>query len=258
MKTKRTSIERKLSIYGFDAVNNGHNIFALLEFDITELRNYLRKLRTDKKGCSMFVFLVKAISICLKEYPAFNSMINSRVISEFEDVDVSIPIEIEKDGKLQNKQFLIKNASGKSVVEIDKEIEEAKKTIDEQTGYILSPIVQKIMDIVPRKIAVGIIKNIIRNHKKVYELSGSVFITSVSMFSSIPGFIVPYIGGPKACSFAIGSTSKKAIVIANAIEIREIINITAVFNHDIIDGAPAARFLNRLRRIVEKEYEGLF
>ena len=42
MKTMKTSIDRKLSIYGFDAVNNGHNIYALLEFDITDLRKYLR------------------------------------------------------------------------------------------------------------------------------------------------------------------------------------------------------------------------
>jgi len=149
MRIQRTSIERKLSIYGFDAVNNGHNIFALLEFDITNLRSYLRRLRSDNKGCSLFVFMVKAIAICLKEYPAFNSMINSRITSEFEDVDISIPIEIMKEGKIQNKQFLIRNASGKSAVDIDKEIEESKNVSKEQTGYILSSFAQKLMDIVP-------------------------------------------------------------------------------------------------------------
>ena len=56
------------------------------------------------------------------------------------------------------------------VVEIDKEIEEAKRTIDEQTGYILSPLVQRIMDIVPRVIAVGIIKCIMQNHLKRMNL----------------------------------------------------------------------------------------
>ena len=74
------------------------------------------------------------------------------------------------------------------------------------------------------------------------------------MFSTIPGYIIPYIGGPKASAFAIGSITKKPIVIKDKIEIREVINITAVFNHDIIDGAPAARFINRLRTIIEKEY----
>jgi pyruvate/2-oxoglutarate dehydrogenase complex dihydrolipoamide acyltransferase (E2) component len=48
---------------------------------------------------------------------------------------------------------------------------------------------------------------------------------------------------------------KKPVVAGKKIEIREMVNITAVFNHDIIDGAPAARFINRLRTIIEKEYE---
>ena len=97
MRKTRTSLSRKLSIYGFDAVNNGHNIYALLEFDITNLRKYLRKRRVDKQGCSLFVFMIKAIALCLKEYPSFNSMINYRKTSQFDSVDVSIPIEIEKN-----------------------------------------------------------------------------------------------------------------------------------------------------------------
>ena len=255
--SRRTTIDRKLSIYGFDSVNNGHNIYALLEFDITNLRGYLRRLRVDKKGCSLFVFMLKAIAVCLKEFPLFNSMVDEKRTTEFDRVDISVPVEIEKEGRIQNKQYLIRNADVKSIVDIEKEIEIAKNTIDEQTGYILSKSIQSIMNVVPKWLAVKIIKSIMRNHKKVMELSGSVFITSVSMFSTVPGFIIPYIGGPKASSFAIGSTLKKPVVINDKIEIREILNITAVFNHDIIDGAPAARFINRLRKMIEKEYESV-
>lgn len=32
------------------------------------------------------------------------------------------------------------------------------------------------------------------------------------------------------------------------IKIREIMNITAIFNHDIVDGAPAARLINQMRK----------
>jgi len=35
------------------------------------------------------------------------------------------------------------------------------------------------------------------------------------------------------------------------------INLTAIFNHDLIDGAPAARFINRLRRYVETAFTEL-
>jgi pyruvate dehydrogenase E2 component (dihydrolipoamide acetyltransferase) len=78
------------------------------------------------------------------------------------------------------------------------------------------------------------------------------------MFSNIPGYIIPYIGGPKACSFALGSIVKKPVVKNTNIEIREIMNITASFNHDIIDGAPAARFINTMRRYIEKNIAKVF
>ena len=91
----------------------------------------------------------------------------------------------------------------------------------------------------------------------VKKLSGTAFVTSVSMFSNVPGFIIPYIGKPKSCSFAIGSVYKKPIVKNNEITIREIVNITAIFNHDMIDGAPAARFINQLRKYIEIDYKEL-
>ena len=255
MISGRTTDIRRLSMYGFDSVNNGHNIFALLEFDITKLRKILREKRINGEGGSLFAFLCKVIAKCLNDNPLFNSMIDYRNTTEFENVDISVPIEIERNGKIFNKQYLIKNASEKSINEIALEIENSKSKIDDQKGYILSKPIQLVMSIVPNKIAIFIIKHIMRNHKKVKELSGTVFVTSVSMFSVVPGYIIPYNGGPKASSFAIGSTIKKPVVRNNEIVIREIINITAVFNHDIIDGAPAARFINQMRKYIEIEYD---
>ena len=48
-----------MSIYGFDAVNNAHNIYALLQFDITGLRKYLREQRAKGKGGSLLLFYLK-------------------------------------------------------------------------------------------------------------------------------------------------------------------------------------------------------
>ncbi|NLA98076.1 MAG: 2-oxo acid dehydrogenase subunit E2 [Spirochaetales bacterium] len=38
----------------------------------------------------------------------------------------------------------------------------------------------------------------------------------------------------------------------NTVQIREIIHISVNFNHNLVDGAPAARFLNTFRDYVEK------
>ena len=43
-------------------------------------------------------------------------------------------------------------------------------------------------------------------------------------------------------------------MVEGRIEPREILNLTVVFDHDVIDGAPAARFARRLVEMIESGY----
>ena len=52
-------------------------------------------------------------------------------------------------------------------------------------------------------------------------------------------------------SFGIGSVLKKAVVVDNEIRIREILNMTILIDHDVIDGAPMVRLLNDLTKSIE-------
>lgn len=54
--------------------------------------------------------------------------------------------------------------------------------------------------------------------------------------------------------FSVGSIVKKPGVVDDKIEIREYLYITALADHDIIDGAPAVRALTKLTRLVESGY----
>ena len=44
------------------------------------------------------------------------------------------------------------------------------------------------------------------------------------------------------------------MVVDGNIVPREILNLTVVINHDIVDGGPAARFTRRLIELIENEY----
>jgi pyruvate/2-oxoglutarate dehydrogenase complex dihydrolipoamide acyltransferase (E2) component len=245
-------------MYGFDLVNNGHNIYALLEFDITSLRSRLRKERQAGQGGSLLAFLLRAIGLCLQKYPDLNSMISHRHTTSFDEVDINIPIEIQKDGKFVNKQYIIRNITAKSIKQVADEIEAARVAKDDVTSFISSGSGRRLMLGLPKPLVLLAMRLVLGNHKLVKELSGTAFVTSVSMFSSAPGFIIPYIGGPKACSIAIGSSTRKPVAVGKEIQIREMLNMTLVFNHDIVDGAPAARFINELRSLVESHTEEVF
>jgi pyruvate/2-oxoglutarate dehydrogenase complex dihydrolipoamide acyltransferase (E2) component len=49
----------------------------------------------------------------------------------------------------------------------------------------------------------------------------------------------------------VGGISLKPAVVNGTIEPREILNLTVAFDHDVIDGAPAVRFVERLVDLIE-------
>ena len=247
-----------MSILGFEMVERGHNFYALLEFDVTDLRKELRRQRTQGRGASLFSFMLKAIGGCLHEYPEFNSMISARRKTTFYEVDIAIPIEVSRDEEIFNKQCIIRDIHKKTIEEVDAEVRKAKSETGDEQSYMASKFGQTIITSLPKCIVLLIFRFILKNHRMVKKRSGTIFVTSVSMFSNASGFVIPYAGGPKAVSFAVGSVVKKPIVKRDEIHIREIVNVTAVFNHDLVDGAPAARFINHLRRNIEHDYRELF
>jgi pyruvate/2-oxoglutarate dehydrogenase complex dihydrolipoamide acyltransferase (E2) component len=52
-------------------------------------------------------------------------------------------------------------------------------------------------------------------------------------------------------SFGIGSVIRKPKVVNDEIKVREILNMTILMDHDVMDGAPMVRFMNELVRRIE-------
>jgi pyruvate/2-oxoglutarate dehydrogenase complex dihydrolipoamide acyltransferase (E2) component len=78
---------------------------------------------------------------------------------------------------------------------------------------------------------------------------GNAVITSVGMIGRINGWFIHKSIHP--ISFGISSVLKKPVVVDNEIKVREILNMTILVDHDVIDGAPMVRFLNDLTKYIE-------
>ena len=72
------------------------------------------------------------------------------------------------------------------------------------------------------------------------------------MFGDLIGWGIPI--GVQPLMFSLGAVTKKAGVIEDKIEIRKILHTTILFDHDIIDGAPATRFLAKLKVLIENGF----
>jgi pyruvate/2-oxoglutarate dehydrogenase complex dihydrolipoamide acyltransferase (E2) component len=56
---------------------------------------------------------------------------------------------------------------------------------------------------------------------------------------------------PHPVGLVVGSIAWKPAVVEGRIEPREILNLTVTFDHDIVDGGPATRFVRRLVELIE-------
>jgi len=78
---------------------------------------------------------------------------------------------------------------------------------------------------------------------------GKVAVTSVGMFSREPVWFIPH--GSATVLITVGSISNKVVQAGGEIVSREHLNLTVSFDHDIVDGAPASRFMHRFIEIVK-------
>ncbi len=85
------------------------------------------------------------------------------------------------------------------------------------------------------------------------DLSGGTFtITNLGMYD-IDAF-TPVINLPEAAILGVGRIAPKVVPINGQPAIREMLTLSLVFDHRLIDGAPAARFLQYIKQLIEEPF----
>jgi len=81
------------------------------------------------------------------------------------------------------------------------------------------------------------------------RLAGTVAVTSVGMFGSGGGWGISPTN--YALQLTVGGIERKPRFVDGEVVPREFLDLTVTVDHDVVDGAPAARFVGRLRELVE-------
>jgi pyruvate dehydrogenase E2 component (dihydrolipoyllysine-residue acetyltransferase) len=84
--------------------------------------------------------------------------------------------------------------------------------------------------------------------------SGTFTITNPGIFGALYG--LPLINQPQVAILGVGGIEKRPIVIDDAIAIRPVCHLTLGYDHRLIDGADAGRFLSFVKERLEKFEEG--
>ena len=183
------------------------------EVDFTEFKKLMKE-----KNVSITSSLVFVLSRVLKELNKFNAHFDSdkKELIIFNNINIGIAVDTEKGLMVP----VIKDADKLSL-----------KTINDQ--------IKKLAD----KARKGIISE--------EEIKGSTFtLTNLGMMRT--EIFTPVINPPEVAILGMGRIIKKPMIVdADKISIRELAYLSLSYDHRIIDGADAAKFLEKLAKLIE-------
>jgi pyruvate dehydrogenase E2 component (dihydrolipoamide acetyltransferase) len=79
---------------------------------------------------------------------------------------------------------------------------------------------------------------------------GTFTVTNLGGYG-IEGF-TPIVNPPQAGILGVGKIQEKPVVIGGGIHVRSMVTLSLVFDHRLVDGAPAAKFLAKVKEFLEQ------
>jgi pyruvate dehydrogenase E2 component (dihydrolipoamide acetyltransferase) len=195
--------------------------------ELVQLRERLKAGLADELGFDLGYndVLIKLVGRSLREFPYMNVRLEGdgadfadATIRHLQEVHVALAVDTDR-GLLVP---VIRNADQKGLIEIARELR----------------------DLVGRARSGEALPD---------ELSGSTFtITNLGMFE-IDAF-TPIINLPEAAILGVGRIKAQPAVVKGELCVRRTVWLSLTFDHRLVDGAPAARFLQRVKQLVEEPY----
>ncbi|MFS0781925.1 dihydrolipoamide acetyltransferase family protein [Bacillus sp. 1P06AnD] len=189
------------------------------EVNMTSLMKVKEELKSKQVPVSISSFLIKALTIALRDFPIFNSKLDDeqeRIILE-KQMNIGIAVDTEKGLVVP----VIRQADQQSIRQLSESISEANRKAKEGS---LSP----------------------------WDYKGGTFtVSNVGPLGSIAA--TPIINYPESAIIAFHKTRKIPIVNdEDQITIGHMMNISMSFDHRIADGATAIAFTNRFKALIEQ------
>ena len=195
-------------------------VTTITECDVTSMVAF-RTLNKDSFQATYGVkltytpFFIKALAESLAEFPLVNAQLTDSGILMSKSVNVGIAVALGKDGSGGLIVPVIRNCESKGLVQIAKDLEEiAAKARSNKLG--------------------------------VEDVKGGTFtLTNPGTYGA--AFGTPMINAPQAGILGVYTIAKRPVVINDAIAIRSMMNLVLTYDHRLIDGMLAGKFLAAVR-----------
>jgi pyruvate/2-oxoglutarate dehydrogenase complex dihydrolipoamide acyltransferase (E2) component len=242
---------RQWNAAAFRSVRTKPMIHGLIEVDVTAAREYLRehKARTGE-SLSFTAFLIACLGKAVDEHKAVQAIRKGgKRLVVFDDVDVWTTIEHDIAGQKMVMPHIVRAANRKTFRAIHDEIRAAQVE-----GVGKASTGSRSRPAVLYGLSMWLFWRRGRaNPRSLKRYVGTVGITAVGMFGKGAGWGIP-IPTPTPLMITVGGIGEKQVLIDGRVTSREYLGLTISVDHEIVDGAPAARFTQRLRELIESRY----
>jgi len=202
------------------SAKNAPQVTVTVETDASEIVRLRERILSDIEAetgirLSYTDLLVKAAAVALRQEPMFNSRLDGDVIRLIEQINIGVAVEVP-EGLIVP---VVRDADKKTLAQIARS---TKQLIDGARDGKLSSS----------------------------ELTGGTFtITNLGPYGV--DVFTPLINPPETAILGVGKIADKPMASDGKIEIRPMMYLSLSFDHRVIDGALAARFLQRIKQILE-------
>ena len=224
-----------------------HIVHGLIEVDVTDARELIREHeRETGQKLSFTAFVIYCLSRAIDKHPhvhAYRDWRNRLVI--YDDINITSMFEVEFGEKKTPMPHVFRSTNRKSLLQIHDELRDTqtKPHASTEAGFM------RWFLFLPAFLRRAFYWLIMKFPQSFRELSSSVMVTAVGMFGRGSGWAITM---PNfTLNIAVGGISQKPGVHRGEIAIREFVDLTVSIDHDVVDGAPAARFVQTLRALLE-------
>lgn len=173
------------------------------------------RIRGDNGKVAFNAILVKTAAMALRQHPKINASVEQGVISVWKQIHIGLAMEAE-DALIVP---VLRTPDTRTIRDIDREIRDLIAKVKEKR---LSPD----------------------------DLANGTFTITNLGFGEVDHF-TPIIRPPESAILGIGRIVRKPVVKEDSIVPEARLGLSLTFDHRIIDGAPAARFLKTLKDMIE-------
>lgn len=237
-----------------------HTVHGLLEVDVTRARQAIRAHRARSgEALSFTAFVIACFARAVDEDKRMQALRKGRRrLVLFDDVDVAFLVEGKSEAAKIPVARIVRAANRKSPAAITHEIRSAQ---GEAEPYAAARRWLPLWLLVPGFVRQFLLGRLLADPHRRKRLTGTVAVTSVGMFGRGVGYGIPA-GTNYPLFLTIGAIGRKPSASDRSdgdgedsrdgsLALREQLALTISFDHDVIDGGPAARFATRLKDLME-------